>query len=250
MAYLTRLFPNLRSYHVRDALRNPYQMHRNLMAAFPDVGADTPARSHFKVLHRLDVVPDPLTRSPRPAVLVQSAVEPDWLRLHHDDNGASWTERFNTKPFNPTPEWFARADVVRFRLRANPSKRLHRRSTDADGNRVDAHAIGKRVEIRSPEQQHQWLVRQGAHHGFELVQVRAQPDTEAPVFDVADKPEGKAIARKPDGKNNVITITHAAVLFEGFLRVRNACDLVDALLNGIGPAKAFGFGLLSLAPVR
>jgi CRISPR system Cascade subunit CasE len=36
------------------------------------------------------------------------------------------------------------------------------------------------------------------------------------------------------------------VRFDGVLRVTDAARLVEAVRSGIGPAKAFGFGLLSL----
>ena len=40
-----------------------------------------------------------------------------------------------------------------------------------------------------------------------------------------------------------------SVLFEGIFVLENPAMLRDLLLTGIGPAKAFGFGLLSLAPL-
>jgi CRISPR system Cascade subunit CasE len=41
-----------------------------------------------------------------------------------------------------------------------------------------------------------------------------------------------------------------SVLFEGTFRVGDLKALKQLLECGIGPAKAFGFGLLSIAPVR
>jgi CRISPR system Cascade subunit CasE len=42
--------------------------------------------------------------------------------------------------------------------------------------------------------------------------------------------------------------THVPVLFEGVLRVNDPAKLIEAVRNGIGSAKGYGFGLLSLAP--
>ena len=42
-------------------------------------------------------------------------------------------------------------------------------------------------------------------------------------------------------------VTFAGALFEGVLEVRDAGAFRSALETGIGPAKAFGFGLLSLS---
>jgi len=48
-----------------------------------------------------------------------------------------------------------------------------------------------------------------------------------------------------DGKKQ--TLTHQAVLYDGVLEVQAVEQFMTSLQKGIGPAKAFGFGLLSLA---
>jgi CRISPR system Cascade subunit CasE len=45
-------------------------------------------------------------------------------------------------------------------------------------------------------------------------------------------------------------VTVAGALFEGVLTIVDAALFRAALEGGIGPAKAYGFGLLSIAPVR
>lgn len=54
--------------------------------------------------------------------------------------------------------------------------------------------------------------------------------------------------RKHNGGNKEQTLF--AVLFEGVLQVTDPDKLRIAVGAGIGSAKGFGFGLLSLAPVR
>jgi CRISPR system Cascade subunit CasE len=54
-----------------------------------------------------------------------------------------------------------------------------------------------------------------------------------------------SLYRMNDGKKQ--TITYQAVLFDGILEVQAAEEFMTSLQKGIGPAKAFGFGLLSLA---
>jgi len=41
-----------------------------------------------------------------------------------------------------------------------------------------------------------------------------------------------------------------SVRYDGLLEVLDEERFRESLLSGIGPAKAFGFGLLSIAPVR
>jgi CRISPR system Cascade subunit CasE len=43
-------------------------------------------------------------------------------------------------------------------------------------------------------------------------------------------------------------IGHFGVRFDGMLQVDEPDQAMEAVRQGIGPAKAFGFGLLSLAP--
>lgn len=104
--------------------------------------------------------------------------------------------------------------------------------------------------------------------GFELLTVEANADLGAGqqrrerIEDIFGfSPEGEPAARIPDTRSNPIPkvhggrrgtgqLTFGAVLFEGRLRVTDADLFRAALASGIGPAKAYGFGLLSIAPAR
>jgi len=50
-----------------------------------------------------------------------------------------------------------------------------------------------------------------------------------------------------DSHNKDETQTHFAVLYEGALKVINPSGFYQLIMDGVGPAKGFGFGLLSLA---
>ena len=52
------------------------------------------------------------------------------------------------------------------------------------------------------------------------------------------------------GRKDETRITVAGALFDGRLVVKDADRIRDAMAQGIGPGKAFGFGLLSLGPDR
>ena len=54
--------------------------------------------------------------------------------------------------------------------------------------------------------------------------------------------------RSPDLRLTKADVPHFGVRFDGTLQVTDARALARAVRDGIGPAKAFGFGLLSLAP--
>jgi CRISPR system Cascade subunit CasE len=55
---------------------------------------------------------------------------------------------------------------------------------------------------------------------------------------------------KVEGRKAGSLITVASVLFDGILEVVDTALLREALQTGIGRAKSYGQGLLSLAPAR
>ncbi len=237
--YLSRLVLDGASRQVRRELAQPYEMHRTLMNGFPQ--SPTEARRTFGVLFRAE----PDEHHGRVLVYVQSAVEPDWTCL-----GLSEYLLHEPEP----PKDLARAYVrlktgqqLRFRLRANPTRRILRPKSD------DERLKGKRVALLSDDEQAAWLARKGRERvkgfsgGFELIERDLlDPDghrCRSPCVSVRD--EGPQW-----GRRNGRTVTHAAVRFDGILRVTDADAFRVTLAEGIGPAKAFGFGLLSIAPVR
>lgn len=119
---------------------------------------------------------------------------------------------------------------MRFRLTANPTKAAFRR-----GQR------GIRTAAATPADQIQWLLQRAPRAGFTLSQRHAQPDltvTDRRVLDFARGPAGQS-------GNNV----HLhAVTYEGNLQVTDPDALRHTLTHGLGSAKGYGCGLLTLAP--
>jgi CRISPR system Cascade subunit CasE len=94
------------------------------------------------------------------------------------------------------------------------------------------------VDLRREEDQIAWLRRKGEQGGFEVMGVRVQG---------VEKEEGQ---RRGGGRRGS-GLTLAAVIFEGHLRITAAEKFYEvSLARGIGPGKAYGMGLLSLAPVN
>lgn len=255
--YLSRLILNPRHRAVQRDLANCHELHRTVMSGFPNVAANGDARAQLRVLYRLDTD----TRTGQPTLLVQSAIRPSW---DHLADGYLLTTGFpnpDCKPIGPIYDRLRNNMTLAFRLRANPTKRV---SEHAPNVRPDQ--IGKRVELRSEQEQLDWLARKGESCGFRLRAVRttASPTTpqpprqreraaaifgqEAPqqvvVPDIRTVPGGKIIGRQPQGRR----MTFAAVTFEGVLEITDVDRFRAALVEGIGPAKAYGFGLLSIAP--
>lgn len=165
--------------------------------------------SDERILYRVDVE----RRTGVPTVLVQSQTEPDWSVL--PDDGYLLEEPDN-KSIDPG---FSEGQLLSFRLRANPVKRDNE--------------TGKRLGLFDEQEQREWLDRKGQESGFAVARCHVIP-------------EGlQKFLRRSGGSEHEVTLL--SVRFEGLLQVANPDALLSAVEDGIGPAKAFGFGLLSLA---
>lgn len=242
--YLSRLILDLGSSAVRRDLGDCQALHRTIMSAFPESLSAGAARSAAGVLYRIE----PPTRSRAVALLVQSRIAPDWSRLPegylagangHQENPAC-------KSVGAYYDALQAGDVLTFRLRANPTKKIDTKS-GADGARRN----GKRVELRAEAERLAWLGRKAEQSGFELLGVQARAD----VPDVLTMPEDKLKGRRPrlgpgEAADSEHRLTFGAALFEGRIRIYGVAAFRRALEEGIGPGKAYGFGLLSIARPR
>jgi len=246
--FLSRLFLNPASRQVRSELGRPYEMHRTLMSAFPMATdkSTLEARKEFGVLFRAEVD----ERCGLVKVYVQSCVEPDWSCLA--------SRRNYLLDYPDAPKDLAKAcgrmqngQVYSFRLRANPTRRI---AKVVDGQE---RWKGKRVGLLREEEQIAWLMRKGQQReldktgGFEILVQRLEGQTgetrQIPQVQVCG--EGNRTGCK-EAAGYAYEMTHLAVRFDGLARVTNADAFRETIACGIGPGKAFGFGLLSLAPVR
>ena len=208
--YLTRLLLNPANRDAWRDLDSPYELHRTLERTLEDCAGDD--RTLFRV------------ESWRPGmrgvpVLVQTSTSrPDWSGL---PNSGYCLRVDGPKPFDPVLEHGQR---LAFRLVANPTKK--------QGN--------KRIALDDEAAYHDWLARKAKQSGFRVLQVAAVP------FWINEE----HLSRSPEGGYKKHNIPHFGVRFDGVLQVTDTDQLRAAVRNGIGPAKSFGFGLLSLAPVR
>jgi len=209
---------------------NPYRVHQRLCMAFDchprnaplhkpgERRTCTPSRGNGEsVLFRIEG-PIPTSRGMRPRVLAQSSQEPDW------------DAAFGNAPFlvvapdiqvQRDEREFRTGDRCRFLLRANPTVKRN----------------GKRLGIIEPEGQVSWLQRKADGAGFALL-----GDVELRDRGLRHARRSKMLDPNPH--------THLAVTYAGILEVRDPDSFHAVLRNGIGPAKGYGFGLLSVARLR
>lgn len=222
--YLSRLTLNARNPAVRKVLADCRSMHRAIMSAFPP--ADGAARVEHGVLYRVEA---PLKGGPL-TVLVQSRSEPDWSRLPASHLDAGHPPAL--KSVEASHAALEPGMVLHFRLRANPTRKVDTK-TGADGLRRN----GRRKKLQSEQEQVDWLRRKASVSGFM-------------VLDVRRTNEPGAVGRLAPGADGTeqAGVFFGSVLFDGVLRVTDADAFHKAVSSGIGSGKAFGYGLLSVAP--
>lgn len=148
-----------------------------------------------------------------PVLLVQSSQSADWSALAALPNYLKKEHGVESK-FVPPEQLLQAGARYRFRLLANPTVTRE----------------GKRIGLTGDDMQLAWLTRQGERCGFS---VQAGWVIASDVLH----------SRKGDQR---ISLQRAC--FEGILHAMDIPILQSAMLNGIGPGKAFGCGLLSIAP--
>lgn len=147
-----------------------------------------------------------------PVVLVQSERPAQWSELHQMDTYLK--SEVETKAIS-LDQLIQLGATYRFRLSANPTVTRD----------------GKRFGLTSEDLQLAWLQRQGLRWGFEVKTALVI------ASDVLT------------GRKGATQISLQRVCFEGVLAVQDSGALAKALLSGIGPGKAFGLGLISVARV-
>lgn len=163
-----------------------------------------------------------------PQIYLLSAREPS-------DSTGRW--RIETKPYSPV---LKRGNRLFFNLRANPvvtKKRDDGRHVRHDVVMEAKHAMKSRNPDATPDQAElvsqaggKWLIERAEKHGFTI---------ETGNFRVKKYTQHDFVKPKSSRSVHLSTID-----FEGLLAVTDPNCFIDTLFTGLGPAKAFGCGLL------
>ena len=233
MLYLSRLILDTRQREAQRELADCSRLHARIMSAFPGAPDSANAREHFGVLYRLEQLDDPA----RARLLVQSNQPPDWSTLPAGYLAPPLDARGNPAIRSIEDEIgrVRQGMLLRFRLRANPTKRISDRNVEQD-----ARWHGKRIELRRAPDQLAWLERKAEAGGFRLLGVRIADAPPLPDVRVDEAP-------KQYGRRAGARLSFGVAVFEGRLEVTDVARFGETLRGGIGSAKAYGFGLLSIA---
>ncbi|MGL5864770.1 MAG: type I-E CRISPR-associated protein Cas6/Cse3/CasE [Dermatophilaceae bacterium] len=216
---------------------NPHRMHAAVLGG---IGVQPVSE---RVLWRVDEAPH------RHDLLVLTQSRPSWQHLVEQAGwpGADGSDAV-VRDISPVLDLLAPGRQFSFRVRANPVSSLRRpeRPTAAQeralarpdrrrgvrvGHRTASHQLGWFTDRASPDR-HPW--------GFVLRQPESETTGSARLVERRRERFSKAPGGSP------VTIDTAT--FEGVLTVVDAERFRDVLLGGLGGAKAYGCGLLTVAP--
>jgi len=224
----------------RKIQRSFYCLHQAVFGAFDPV-----ARSTGGILFRRE----PEMQDGKVIVLVQSVLEPNWDRCE-------LSQAF-TSPVEPQVKEveysLAPGSWLRFRLRANPTRKV--KQFDAAGNET---RNGKRVSVVLPGTTHwnravQSLEERGiANPGSRSIKdwlldewLYRSLGGGAAALDFQITDEGN-LEDYPVGAGG--RLFFHSVRYDGLLQVGDPEVLRERVQEGVGTARGFGFGLLSVGP--
>lgn len=217
--FLSRMFVNPRKRGAQRLLASPQRMHAAVEASF---APDTSAEGILRPLWRID------RQSDRTALLITSPTEPD---LTHLVEQAGWQtgELWQTRPYEALLTNLSVGQSWHFRLTANPTY----------AGRKDGWADTKPRGHTTVKQQEAWLLSRCERAGFTIPD---GPSGEHQLHVVE-----REMVRFAKGGHRV---SLAKATYEGHLTVSDAELLRAALTRGVGRAKAYGCGMLTLAPAK
>lgn len=252
--FLTRFRMNTARPGARRLLSSPQVLHAAVMSSFPDLLPTDAASSEApRVLWRVD-------HNARAEVLLY-IVSPSRPDLTHLVEQAGWpaaaaapeTPGWQTKPYSPFLEGLSAGDHWMFRLTANPVHTIRRK--DGEPKKLTAHL--------TPMHQMGWLLDRQEHSGFRIVEKPAnkrllpggmthkkhEHHGDRYELSVGDKRALSFDKSRSSGIGRAKPVNLVTVTFNGRLEITDPDALRRTLTQGLGRAKAYGCGLITLAPL-
>ncbi|MFD6288010.1 type I-E CRISPR-associated protein Cas6/Cse3/CasE [Streptomyces sp. NPDC060205] len=246
MPYLSRIRINPLRAESRKLLAGPRALHAAVQGGVPGLPAEE------RTLWRLDA-----DNPHRPHLFVLTTDKPDWTHLVEQ---AGWPdadgEHYAVRDYTPLLQQLATGRSFAFRLTANPVQNTSRpdKPTPRQQQRIDAgERRSFRLGHRTAAAQLNWFLTRTARWGFDIPTAPHLDDTRNSDGEPPREVRITTRQRRAFGKGSLgakeAQVVMNAVTFEGHLRITDPALLTERLLTGIGPSKAYGCGLLTLAPL-
>jgi len=258
VAYLSRIWLNPRRAQGSRLLRDPQALHAAVLAGVPAqpvvervlwrvdpcspssaAGARSGSRDH----------PTDRGSAFRAALFVVTRSKPSWEHLVEQAGWPSADDATDpqavTRPYEILLDALTTGHEYAFRLTANPTRAVRNAKT-ADGSSEAVPRRSARLGHSTVVHQVDWLLARASGCGFSI------PNSSASAAVGEGVPDLRVIGRQcrsfyrgRDHDRHRVTLQ--TVTYEGRLTVEDPALMREKLLDGIGRAKAYGCGLLTLA---
>ena len=221
--YLSRMTLNPVRRGTRRLVGDPQAMHAAVMSLFPPGMAESD-NGEGRVLWRLD-------RDESQLCLYVASPERPSFEVMQEQAGWSAHPTDVTRSYEPLLDRLTVGQEYAFRLTANPVHTV-----------TDDHGRKRRFGHVTVAQQEGWFLEKCPSIG---IQVRSGVTPDSPWNDLIVRERGIVQFRRGNG---IVTLSRAT--YEGSCRVVDPALLRGALCRGVGRAKGYGCGLLTLADRR
>lgn len=230
--FLSRMQLNPARRDGRRLLSSAQRLHAAVLASFPD--PPTGETGGPRVLWRLD------QEGHKTWLYVASPDRPDFLHIVDQAGWPASDQTWVTKDYGPLLDRLDAGQRWRFRLVANPVHKVRISDDEKETKRRALVGAGARER---------WFLDRAERCGFQVAPAASDSEAEGDLgLDLVLAGADVASFRKGDGEARR-EVTIARTQYDGVLEVTDADRLRAALAAGIGPAKGYGCGLLTLAPV-
>jgi CRISPR system Cascade subunit CasE len=222
--YLTRFQINTARRGAHKLLASPQALHAAILAGFPD--REDHATDGARTLWRLDTDPSKQT-----LLYIVSPGRPD---LTHLVEQAGWptTETWQTRSYGAFLDSLEKGQRWAFRLTANPTRNGRRSDKSEDTQRFGAVTVDHQI---------QWLTTRAEKNGFSVNQ---QADGQLNM--VVHQRRTLTFLRNRGEKR----VTLVIATYDGVLTIEDPIVFRRTLRCGLGHARAYGCGLITLASAR
>jgi len=215
--FLTQMNLNPARRGTRSLLGSPQRMHAAVMLGFPP--GSTIDGPEGRVLWRVD------HSDHAEKLWISSPSKPDLTHIVEQAGWPTAADPWRSVQTDGLLDRLATGQEWIFRLTANPVVSVKQES-----------GRGKRVPWLRVEEQVAWLESRSSRLGFGLTHADVTRQDEI------------SFHRGTDGTNRKVTLNRATI--DGVLTVTDPALFRTALTHGVGKAKGYGCGLLTLAPLR
>ncbi|AEB06543.1 CRISPR-associated protein, Cse3 family [Coriobacterium glomerans PW2] len=223
--YISKVPLNMARPDTIRFISSPYKVHAAVEQSFSPLAKR--AGDDCRILWRLDSMPKAIK------TLWLYVVSPDKPDFTHVVEQAGWTDskRWQTKSYLPLLDSLEQGQVWSFRIKANPVRKVFKDQGQSPREGI----VGTVQGHVTAEQQKRWMLSRTAAHGFSV----RQSQNGEPALIVSQ-------STKESFSRGQSTVTLATAFFDGLLEITDVVEFRKVLCSGIGRAKSFGCGLLTI----